>query len=76
MAAIEQLMCNRGWRFSAICKATTHYVGSNATSDLHENMLVRNACYRRPGPASTGLPVVAFPFASSKVAVDVLGVIE
>jgi hypothetical protein len=39
-------------------------------------MAVRNAYYRRPGPASTGLPVAAFPFSPSKIAVDVLGVVE
>ena len=39
-------------------------------------MSVRNAYYRRPGPASTGLPVAAFPLSSSQIAVDVLGVIE
>jgi enamine deaminase RidA (YjgF/YER057c/UK114 family) len=76
MASIEQAMRERGWRFDAVCKATTHYVGSGAAEDLHDNMEVRNAYYRRPGPASTGVPVTAFPFSSSKIAVDVLGVIE
>ncbi len=45
----------RGWRFAAVCKATTRYVGSSAAQALHDNMQVRNAYYRRPGPASTGL---------------------
>lgn len=76
MAALERVMRDRGWQFSAVCKATTHYVGSSAASDLHENMSVRNAYYLRPGPASTGVPVAPFPFSSSKIAVDVLGVIE
>ena len=66
----------RDWRFDAVTKATTHYVDRSAAEDLHDNMAVRNAYYRRPGPASTGLPVAAFPFSSSKIAVDVLGVIE
>jgi enamine deaminase RidA (YjgF/YER057c/UK114 family) len=75
MAAVEETMRVRGWRFEDVCKATTHYVGSSAAEDLHDNMAVRNAYYRRPGPASTGVPVAAFPFSSSKIAVDVLGVI-
>jgi hypothetical protein len=66
----------RGWRFESATKATTHYVGSSSAEDLHDNMSVRNANYRRPGPASTGLPVAAFPLSSSQIAVDVLGVIE
>jgi hypothetical protein len=76
MAAIASTMSTRGWGFDAVCKATTHYVGSSAAEDLHENMKVRNAYYRRPGPASTGLPVAAFPLSSSKIAVDLLGVIR
>jgi hypothetical protein len=76
MAAIAETMRARGWRFESVTKATTHYVGSSAAQDLHDNMSVRNAYYRRPGPASTGLPVAAFPFSPSRIAVDVLGVIE
>lgn len=76
MAAVADTMGARGWSFQSVCKATTHYVGSSAPEDLHDNMSVRNAYYRRPGPASTGLPVAAFPFSPSKIAVDVLGMIE
>jgi len=76
MAAIAETLRARGWRFDAVTKATTHYIGSSAAQDLHDNMSVRNAYYHRPGPASTGLPVAAFPFSSSRIAVDVLGVIE
>ncbi|HKX08148.1 MAG TPA: hypothetical protein VJN67_08135 [Stellaceae bacterium] len=43
---------------------------------LSVHMAVRNAYYRRPGPASTGLPVAAFPLSASKIAVDLLGVIR
>jgi enamine deaminase RidA (YjgF/YER057c/UK114 family) len=76
MAAIAETMRPQGWRFDSVTKATTHYVGSSRDEDLHDNMAVRNAYYRRPGPASTGLPVAAFPFSQSRIAVDVLGVID
>ena len=75
MAAIAETMRGRGWRFESVTKATTHYVGSSAAQDLHDNMSVRNTYYPRPGPASTGLPVAAFPLSTSRIAVDVLGVI-
>jgi hypothetical protein len=76
MAAIADTLRGRGWRFESVTKATAHYVGSSAAQDLHDNMSVRNAYYRRPGPASTGLPVAAFPLSKSRIAVDVLGLIE
>jgi hypothetical protein len=75
MSAIAETMRAQSWRFESVAKATTHYVGSSSAEDLHDNMSVRNAYYRRPGPASTGLPVAAFPFSPSRIAVDVLGVI-
>ena len=76
MASVAETIRAHGWSFDAVCKATTHYVGSSAAQDLHDNMKVRNTYYNRPGPASTGLPVAAFPFSSSKIAVDLLGIIE
>jgi hypothetical protein len=75
MAAIAETMRAHGWRFESVAKATTHYVGTSAAQDLHDNMAVRNAYYRRPGPASTGLPVAAFPLSESRIAIDLLGVV-
>jgi hypothetical protein len=76
MASIAEALSAAGLGFDAVCKATTHYVGSRSAEDLHDNMTVRNAYYRFPGPASTGLPVAAFPFSSSRIAVDLLGVVD
>jgi enamine deaminase RidA (YjgF/YER057c/UK114 family) len=76
MRAINTAMLEQGWRFDRVCKATTHYVGDSSAEELHGNMAVRNDYYRPPGPASTGLPVTAFPCSASLVAVDVLGTVE
>jgi hypothetical protein len=73
MARIADTMRARGWRFESVTKATTHYVGSSSPADLRDNMSVRNAYHRRPGPASIGLPVAAFPLSSSQIDVDLLG---
>ena len=53
-------------------KSTTHYAGDASAAALHDNMSVRNAYYRKPGPASTGVPVFGFAAPACKVAVDVL----
>src|SRR5262249_5782126 len=73
MTEIDAAMQAQGLRFDQVCKATTHYVGSSDADALHANMAVRNAYYRQPGPASTGLPVVAFPAAPGRIAIDLLG---
>jgi enamine deaminase RidA (YjgF/YER057c/UK114 family) len=58
--------------FAHVVKATTHYAGSSAAADLHDNMAVRNARYVRPGPASTGLPVLALGDPDSRTAIDMV----
>jgi len=73
MAGIADTLRAQGWRSESVTKATTHDVGSSSPADLHDNMSVSNACYRRPGSASTGLPVAALPLSPSQI---VLGVIE
>ena len=71
MRAIEQELNRRDLDFRSVVKATTHYVGGSQARELHDNMNVRNAYYRKPGPASTGLPVFGFADASSRITVDV-----
>jgi enamine deaminase RidA (YjgF/YER057c/UK114 family) len=76
MRAINTAMLEQGWRFDRVCKATTHYIGDSSAEELHANMAVRNNYYQPPGPASTGLPVMAFSCSASLVTVDVLGTVE
>jgi enamine deaminase RidA (YjgF/YER057c/UK114 family) len=62
----------QGLGFAQVVKSTTHYAGSSAAQDLHDNMAVRNARYARPGPASTGLPVLALGDRNSRTAIDII----
>lgn len=72
MPAIERELIRHGLGFADVVKSTTHYAGGSSEEELHENMSVRNACYRKPGPASTGIPVQALAGPGSLIAVDVL----
>jgi hypothetical protein len=56
-----------------VCKSTTYYAGDSVAEDLHSNMEVRNARYCRPGPASTGIPVVSLGLAASRVSIALYG---
>jgi enamine deaminase RidA (YjgF/YER057c/UK114 family) len=75
MHRMAQVLAENGVGFDAVVKASTHYVGGSTAEELHENMAVRNAYYRSPGPASTGLPVHGFPYSKSTIAIDVLGTV-
>jgi enamine deaminase RidA (YjgF/YER057c/UK114 family) len=72
MAAIERMLRELGVTFQDVVKSTSHYVGGSTPEELHDNMGVRNHYYRKPGPASTGLPVFALADPNSRIAVDVL----
>ncbi len=73
MAAIERALSQNGLTFDHVRKSTTHYVAGSSEEELHENMAVRNHHYSRPGPASTGLPIAAFPLADCSIVVSIIG---
>jgi len=70
MKCLELIINELGLSFMDVVKSTTHYEGGNTPEELHDNMRVRNACYSKPGPASTGLPVFGFSDKASRVVVD------
>ncbi len=75
MGAVRRALRAEGLGFDNVSKATTLYAGGSKPAELHDNMSVRNSHYEQPGPASTGLPVLRFPFSSSLITVDVIGTV-
>lgn len=74
MRAVEWTLRDEALSFEAVRKATTHYIAGSSAEELHDNMNVRNGYYRKPGPASTGLPVYSFPVADpSKISIRLHG---
>lgn len=73
MQAIEWTLQRHELSFSDVRKSTTHYIAGSSEEELHDNMSVRNGYYTKPGPASTGLPVLSFPLARSHVSVRIFG---
>jgi enamine deaminase RidA (YjgF/YER057c/UK114 family) len=73
MHAIEWTLKEHDLSFQNIRKSTTHYIAGSSAEELHNNMSVRNAYYSKPGPASTGLPVLSFPLAPSRISVRIFG---
>ena len=72
MEVIDQTLRELGITFENIVKSTSHYVGGGSPDELHDNMAVRNRYYKKPGPASTGLPVFGLADCNSRIAVDIL----
>ncbi len=70
MDSLGALLDRFGLGFAQVVKANTYYVGGPNPEDLHRNMAVRNRYYKKPGPASTGVPVAALPFRGATVSIE------
>ena len=75
MTNIANVLEEWGLTFEDVCKATTTYVGDSSAEALHDNMVVRNSYYSKPGPASTGLRVNHFFNSHGKISVTLFGVV-
>ena len=72
MEVLAETLAAEGMDFSSVVKSTSHYVGGSTPEELYANMMIRNGYYRRPGPASTGLPVSGLADRNSRIVVDFL----
>ncbi len=75
MTNIANVLDELGLTFEDVCKATTTYVGDSSAEALHDNMVVRNSYYSKPGPASTGLRINHFSNSQGKISVTLFGVV-
>ena len=75
MTNIASVLDDWGLTFKDVCKATTTYVGDSSAEALHENMVVRNSYFSKPGPASTGLRINHFSNSQGKISVTLFGLV-
>ena len=75
MTNIASILDDWGLTFKDVCKATTTYVGDSSAETLHENMVVRNSYFSKPGPASTGVRVNHFSNSQGKISVTLFGLV-
>ncbi|WP_373503297.1 Rid family hydrolase [Aestuariivirga sp.] len=63
MVHIGSILRELGANYDDICKLTTVYAGPPGLDALQENLRIRSAFFKTPGPATTdiALPVLAYP---------------
>ena len=74
MSRISEDLESADMSFANVVKLTAHYVGGASAEELHGNMKVRHSHYRKPGPASTGLPVASLLDKDCRIAIAVMAV--
>ncbi|MGF7159924.1 enamine deaminase RidA (YjgF/YER057c/UK114 family) [Rhodoligotrophos appendicifer] len=70
MEQLGHVLRASGLDFGSVVKATSLYIGGSSAEELYANMRLRNRCYNKPGPASTGLPVAMFGDPASQIGVE------
>ena len=75
MTYIGSVLDEWGLTFEDVCKATTCYVGDSSAEALHDNMVIRNSYYSKPGPASTGIRINYFSNSQGKISVTLFGLV-
>ncbi|MEM6987921.1 MAG: RidA family protein [Pseudomonadota bacterium] len=59
MAQLESALRAAGAGFDDVLKLNTFYVGQGTAEDWERPALIRQSCFRDPGPAATGIPLPA-----------------
>jgi len=76
MRNIESVLAEFGATLDNVVKVTTFYQGSASAEALHENLLIRSASYTKPGPATSGIPVVNLVYESMVIEIEVIAMLD
>lgn len=82
MDNIGRVLAGFGLDHSAIVKLNTYYQGSNGddesgdADDLHGNVTIRGSYFRKPGPASTGIPFRCLAYDGMVIEIEAIAMID
>ena len=78
MDNIGKVFAEFGLGHADIVKLNTYYVGSGGADessdagDLHGNVTIRGSYFRKPGPASTGIPFRCLAYAEMLIEIEAI----
>lgn len=75
MENIQKVLAEFGASLDDVVKVTTFYQGDAGAETLHRNLLVRSNSYRKPGPATTGIPVNSLVYEDMLIEIEVIAVV-
>lgn len=76
MRNIELVLAELGANLDDVVKVTTFYQGSASAEALHENLLIRSASYKAPGPATSGIPVTHLVYERMVIEIEVIAMVD
>ena len=74
MQHLERLLRQNGLGLANLAKVNAKFVGHDDLEQWRCNVGIRSSYYVPPGPASTGIEVLALPLAGAKISVDCVAI--
>jgi len=74
MENVGRVLAGFGAGFEDVVKQNCFYVGSDDPEHLHANVNVRSSFYRKPGPASTGVPLDHLAYRDMLVEIEAMAI--
>jgi len=73
---ISTVLADLGASMDDIVKVTTFYQGAASAEDLHKNLVIRSSAFRKPGPATSGIPVPHLVYQHMLIEIEVIAMVE
>ena len=75
MQNIQKVLQEFNMDFENLVKINTFYAGSRGQADLLKNATIRSGYYRKPGPASTGIPFSYLAYEDMLIEIDCVAMV-
>jgi len=76
MENIRRVIEPLGGDFPDVIKVNAFYAGHDNPETLHDNMQIRNGYFRKPGPASTGIPLDALAYEGMVTEFEIVAMLD
>ena len=69
-------MADLGATMDDVVKVTTFYQGSASAGALHQNLMIRSNAFKKPGPATSGIPVPYLVYENMVIEIEVIAIVD
>jgi len=76
MDYVGRVLAHYGLNFKDVVKMNAYYKGKDGPDELHGNVNVRSSYFKKPGPASTGVPVPHLAYDGMTVEFEAIAMTE
>jgi len=75
MANIARVLAEFGADLNDVVKVNAFYEGTGTADNLHDNLSIRSASFREPGPVTTGVPLPTLAYPKMMIEIDTIAMV-